>query len=158
MIVKARIATRQVISRVRSSYDEVIRRHRDVGHLEERVRRRRQHEEHEDPACLEPATPHVGRGKDQRERPREHQPGPEQPRPTRPGRVDRAVADATGDRVEHHVPGLGQEDDHARPERGDAELVGEVGEEHQSRDGAARTRGHRAAAVADPDAARQRRV
>ena len=132
-------------------------RHRDVGHLEERVRRRGQHEEQQDPAGLEPAAAQVGCGEDQGEGPGQHQPGADQPGPPRPGGVDGAVADAAGDRVEHDVPRLRQEDDHAGPQGGDAELVGEVGQEHQAGHGAERAGRDRAAAVADAYAARQPR-
>ena len=42
-------------------------------------------------------------------------PGAQQPRPARAARVDGAVADPPGDRVEHDVPGLRQEARSARP-------------------------------------------
>ena len=132
-------------------------RHRDIGHLEERVRRCGQHEEHQDPAGLEPAAVQVGCGEDEGEGPGQHQTGADQPGPPWPGGVDRAVADPAGDRVQHDVPRLGEEDDHPGPEGGDAELVGEVGQEHQARHGAERAGRDRATAVADAYAARQPR-
>ena len=131
--------------------------HRDVGHLEEGVRRRREHEEDEHPAGLEPLAAQVGRGEDQRERAGQHQPCSEQPGPARAGRVEGAVADAAGDGVEDDVPGLRQEDDDARPQGRDAELVGEVGQQHQAGHRAEGAGRDRAAAVADAYAARQAR-
>ena len=126
MIVKARITTRQVISRA-----PVVRRgdlggHGHVRHLEERARRRRGQEEHQHPRGFEHPRPEVGGGEDQRERHGQRQAGPQQPGSAGSAGVLGAVADAARDRVQHDVPGLGQQHDQARGEGGDAEAVGQV--------------------------------
>ena len=117
-IVKARIATRQVISRVRSSYDVGdLGRHRDVRHLEERVRRGAGQEAARAPSAASSAAwPMSGPAKSSAKRDGQRAaPARSSHGRRRPARVGGAVADPAGDRVEHDVPGLGQEHDQRRP-------------------------------------------
>jgi hypothetical protein len=58
-------------------------RHRDVGHLEDRARRRARHEHRQDPGCVEQRRVQVGRCEQEREAERQEQPGSEQDRPPR---------------------------------------------------------------------------
>ena len=121
MIVNARIATRAVISRVRSSYDEVI----SAGIATYGTWKKayavaaatKKTSTHPASSTREPRS---GAAKISAKAPASIDAGAQQPRPARPRRVDGAVADPPGDRVEQHVPRLGGEDDQSRPQRRDA--------------------------------------
>ena len=67
-----------------------------------------------------------------------------------------AVADAAGDRVEDDIEGLGQQHDRAGCRGGDAEGVGQIGEQQQAGHRAERTGGDGPEGIADPHGTRQR--
>ena len=132
-----------------------LRRHRDVGHLEERVGGGAGHEEHQHPQGVEHLGAQVGSGEQQREEDGEEQAALEQEGATGSAHVGRSVADPPGDRVQHHVPGLGDEHDDRGDGSGDAEGVGQVGEEHQARHGAEGPGRHGSESVAHTHPARK---
>ena len=124
-------------------------RHRDVGHLEERVGRRAGHEEHDHPGGGDAG----GRGRSREEEDegdREQGTRTDEEGTTTTRRVGRPVADPTCHGVQHDVPRLGEEDDEARETGGHPEPVGEVGQEQEAGHGAERAGGDRSQAVPSP--------
>jgi hypothetical protein len=125
--------------------------HRDEGHLEEAVGRGASDERDQNPRDGE-GLRGLGAGEERDEGEREGEAAPEDEGATAALGRGGAVADPAGDRVEDEVPRLGDEDDQTGQARGDAEAVGEVGQEQQPGDGGEGARGESAHGIAAADA------
>ena len=115
-----------------------LRRQRDEGDLEHRVRHGAEDEGHHHPGDGDGLRPDRA-GEEQDEADGQAEPADQQERAASPG-AGQPVADPAGDGVEQDVERLRQEDDDPGQQGGDAEGVGQVGEQQQARGRCRRTR------------------